>query len=71
MRELVLSKATMITEVRIAGVCLVLLISCLALPAASRADSPTEQLRATVDKVLAIVRNPPKSPGQKYGFRAH
>jgi phospholipid transport system substrate-binding protein len=37
----------------------------------SRADSPTEQVRATVDKVLAIVRNrTPKSAGQKQDLRA-
>jgi phospholipid transport system substrate-binding protein len=34
-------------------------------PAASRADSPTEQVRTTVDQVLAIVRSPnPKSKAQ-------
>jgi phospholipid transport system substrate-binding protein len=72
MRDPVLSKATKINEVRVAGICLVFLISCLSLPTAARADSPIEQVRATVDKVLAIVRNPiPKSPGQKQGLRAH
>ena len=34
------------------------LLFCLALPAASRGGSPTEQVRATVDKVLTIVRSP-------------
>ncbi len=54
----VLHRPTKITEVRIAGVCLVFLLSCLWLPAPSSADGPTEQVRATVDKVLTIVRNP-------------
>ncbi len=41
------------------------LLSCLLLPVASNADSPTEQVRATVDKVLTIVRRPnPKSQAQ-------
>ena len=71
MREPVLSKATKITEVRAAGMCLVFLLSCLLLPLPARADSPTEQVRATVDKVLAIVRNPSrKSEGQKENLRA-
>jgi len=71
MREPVLSKATKITEVRAAGMCLVFLLSCLLLPLPARADSPTEQVRATVDKVLAIVRNPRrKSEGQKENLRA-
>jgi phospholipid transport system substrate-binding protein len=39
-------------------VSLLFLLCCLALPAASRAGSPTEQVRATVDKVLTIVRSP-------------
>ena len=34
------------------------LLCSLLLPATSRADSPTEQVRATVDKVLTIVRSP-------------
>ncbi len=38
-------------------VSLLFLLCCLALPAASRAGSPTEQVRATVDKVLTIVRS--------------
>jgi phospholipid transport system substrate-binding protein len=58
MEKPVLHRPTKMTEVRIAGVCLVVLLSCLWLPAPSRADSPTEQLRATVDKVLTIVKNP-------------
>jgi phospholipid transport system substrate-binding protein len=48
-----------------------LLLCCLALPAASRAGSPTEQVRATVDKVLTIVRSPnPKSKPQMDEQRA-
>ena len=71
MREAVLSKATKVTEVRIAGVCLVFLLSSLLLPAPSTADSPTEQVRGTVDKVLAIIRNPTvKSAGQTQGLHA-
>jgi phospholipid transport system substrate-binding protein len=59
------------TEVRIAGVYLAFLLSCVLLPSPSRADSATEQVRATVDQVLAIVRNPtPKSAGQKQDLRA-
>lgn len=43
----------------------------LLLPAGSRADSPTEQVRTTVDKVLAIVRSPnPKSKIQMESQRA-
>lgn len=43
----------------------------LLLPAASRADSPTEQVRATVDKVLTIVRSPnPKSKAEREAQRA-
>ena len=46
-------------------VSVLLLLCSLALPAASRAGSPTEQVRATVDKVLTIVRSPnPKSKVQ-------
>jgi hypothetical protein len=71
MREPVLSKATKMTDVRIAGVCLVFLLSCLLLPTASRADSPTEQVRATVDKVLTVVRDSSReSAGQKQDLRA-
>jgi phospholipid transport system substrate-binding protein len=71
MRERVLNKATKITEARVAGVCLVVLLSCLLLPVPSRADSPTEQVRATVDKVLILVRDSSrKSAGQKQDLRA-
>lgn len=50
---------------RLIGATLMVLLCYLLLPAASRADSPTEQVRATVDKVLTIVRNSkPKSKAQ-------
>lgn len=43
----------------------------LLLPAGSRADSPTEQVRTTVDQVLAIVRSSnPKSKAQMEAQRA-
>jgi len=71
MRERVLNKATIITEAGIAGVCLMFLLLCLLFPLSSRADSPTEQVRATVDKVLTIVRSPdPKSKAQIEAQRA-
>jgi phospholipid transport system substrate-binding protein len=71
MRKSVFSKATTIIEVRIAGVCLVFLLSCLLLPAPSRADSPTEQVRATVDKVLTILRSSNlKSEAQRNDMRS-
>lgn len=54
-----------IVPARFIGAILLFSLCCLLLPAASRADSPTEQVRATVDKVLAIVRSPnPKSKAQ-------
>ena len=50
---------------RVASISVLILLSCLLLPAASSAGGPTEQVRATVDKVLAIVRSPnPKSKAQ-------
>lgn len=56
---------------RFFGASLLFLLCCLLLPAASRADSPTEQVRATVDKVLTIVRSPnPKSKAQIEAQRA-
>jgi phospholipid transport system substrate-binding protein len=71
MEKPVLHRPTKIAEFRIAGVCLVFLLSCLWLPALSRADSPTEQVRATVNKVLTIVRNPSrKSADQKEDLHA-
>jgi phospholipid transport system substrate-binding protein len=49
----------------IIGAILLVWFFCLLFPAASRADSPTEQVRATVDKVLVIVRAAnPKSAAQ-------
>jgi len=56
---------------RFITVSLFFLLCCLVLPAASRAGSPTEQVRATVDKVLTIVRSPnPKSKPQMDEQRA-
>jgi len=52
-------------------VSLLILLSYLLLPVASTAGSPTEQVRATVDRVLTIVRNPnPKSKAQMDALRA-
>jgi phospholipid transport system substrate-binding protein len=56
---------------RFVTVGLLFLLCCLALPEASRAGSPTEQVRATVDQVLAIVRSPnPKSKQEMVEQRA-
>jgi phospholipid transport system substrate-binding protein len=55
-----LSASTAIRMVRQCGVAAVgLLLSffCILLPAPSRAGGPTEQMRTTLDKVLAIVRD--------------
>ena len=50
---------------------LLLLLCYLLLPAVAGADSPTEQVRITVDKVLTIVRRPnPKSKAQMEAQRA-
>ena len=50
---------------------LLVLLSYLLLPVASTAGSPTEQVRATVDRVLTIVRNPKsKSKAQMDAQRA-
>jgi phospholipid transport system substrate-binding protein len=51
----------MIRRHRVAAVGLLFLF-CILLPAPSRAGGPTEQVRATVDKVLTIVRNPNLKP---------
>lgn len=60
-----------ILPARFIGASLLLLLGCLLLPAASGADSPTEQVRATVDKVLTILRSPdPKSKAQIEAQRA-
>ena len=59
-----------ITQVRVAGVCLLFLFSCLLLPSLSRGGGPTEQMRTTLNKVLAIVRNSnSNSEGQKEDLR--
>jgi phospholipid transport system substrate-binding protein len=47
----------MILQARVMAVSLLFLLPCLLLPSPSRADSPTQQVQATVEKVLAIVRN--------------
>jgi phospholipid transport system substrate-binding protein len=72
MSLLIANKATrMIRWSRVAAVGLLFLFFCILLPAPSRAGSPTEQVRATVDKVLTIVRNPNlKSVAQKKNLRA-
>lgn len=50
---------------RLFAVSVILLLCCLVFPVASRADSPTDQVRATVEKVLTIVRSTnPTSKGQ-------
>lgn len=60
-----------ILPARFIAASLLFLLCCLLLPGASRADSPTEQVRATVDKVLTIVRSPnPKSKAQIEAQRA-
>ncbi len=44
----------------------ILLVPLLLFPALSRAAGPTDQVRGTVDKVLAVVKNPnSRSPAQK------
>lgn len=66
MRESTMNKISKITlRRRFASISMLILLSCLSLAAASSAGGPTEQVRATVDKVLAIVRSPnPKSKAQ-------
>jgi phospholipid transport system substrate-binding protein len=66
------SKATKrILAARSIAATLFFLLCPLLLPAGSRADSPTEQVRTTVDQVLAIVRSPnPKSKAQMEAQRA-
>jgi phospholipid transport system substrate-binding protein len=72
MSLLIANKATrMIRWSRGAAVGLLLLFFCILLPAPSRAGSPTEQIRATVDKVLTIVRgSQPTSKAQMEAQRA-
>jgi phospholipid transport system substrate-binding protein len=56
---------------RVAAVGFLWLFFSILLPVPSRAGSPTEQVRATVDKVLTIVRNPDVKPaGQKKDIQA-
>jgi phospholipid transport system substrate-binding protein len=60
----------MIMQRRVAAVGLLGLFFCILLPAPSRAGGPTEQVRATLDKVLLITRNPkPQSQAQKDDLR--
>jgi phospholipid transport system substrate-binding protein len=57
------------TALRLAGVGLLIIV--ILFPALSGAAGPTDQVRATVDKVLVIVRNLNlKSPAQKKDLRA-
>jgi ABC-type transporter MlaC component len=68
MRKPTVSKATKkILQTKLVSVSLVFLISYLLFSSPSRAESPTEQVRATVDKVLTLVRNP---AAQKKNLRA-
>ena len=55
----------MIRERRVAAVFLSSLFLCILLPSLSRAGGPTDQVRATVDKVLTIVRNPNLKPADQ------
>jgi phospholipid transport system substrate-binding protein len=57
MRNPAVSKAPKITEFRVVWICLLFLFFCLLLPSPSTAESPTEQMRTTLDKVLLIIRN--------------
>jgi phospholipid transport system substrate-binding protein len=72
MRKYATGKATkMILQARLAVVSLLFLLSYLLLPSPSRADGPMEQVRATVEKVLTILRNPNlKSQAQQKNLRA-
>ena len=61
----------MIQQRRVAAVGVLFLFFCILLPSPSRAGAPTEQVRATVDKVLTIVRNPNLKPeAQKADLQA-
>jgi phospholipid transport system substrate-binding protein len=62
----------MIQQRRVATVGGLFLLCCILLPSSPlRAGAPTEQVRATVDKVLAIVRNPNLKPeAQKEDLQA-
>ena len=63
---------TVITKLdRVAAVGLSFVFFCILLPSLSRAGGPTEQVRATVDKVLTVVRNPNlKLEAQKENLQA-
>jgi ABC-type transporter MlaC component len=68
MRKPTVSKVTKRgLQTKLVSVSLVFLISYLLFSSPSRAESPTEQVRATVDKVLTLVRNP---AAQKKNLRA-
>jgi phospholipid transport system substrate-binding protein len=61
----------MMLQAKVAVVSLLFLSSYLLLPSPSRAGDPMEKVRATVEKVLIIVRNPNlKSVAQKEDLRA-
>ena len=61
----------LIPQTRATVASVLILFSSLLLPAASTAGSPTEQVRATVDQVLTIVRNPSsKSKAQMDALRS-
>ena len=72
MKNPTLSKAIKrVPQTRLAVVSLLLLLVYLLLPLPSRAGSPTEQVRGTVDKVLTIVRSShPTSKAQMEAQRA-
>ena len=60
-----------IPQARTSVTSVLVLLSCLSFPVASTAGSATEQVRATVDRVLTIVRNPnAKSKAQIEAQRA-
>jgi phospholipid transport system substrate-binding protein len=61
----------MIRQRKIVAVGFLFLFFCILLPSPLRAGAPTEQVRATVDKVLTIVRNPNLKPeAQKEDLQA-
>ena len=70
MKRIAMVKRTFLL-LRITIVNLVLLYLVVGSPALSSAGGPTEQVRATVDKVLVMVKNPNlKSPAQKKNLQA-
>ena len=72
MKRTVMNKAQRIfLLLRIVLVNLILFYFVVWSPAFSSAGGPTEQVRATVDKVLVMVKNPNlKSPAQKKDLQA-